>query len=174
MNFWNNGKTKLKIEIDEKVYNYFARLIKEKGDNTLDEAIEQLMRDYVANAEKVNTLETGSKRQESYINYYAKAYDRIPNWANKPYQYNSIIVWSYFRAEQINGRATIDLMKGLCIDRGMNEHQFKINYASMKLDSSNSHGKIFEDDGENVWIWEKIKPRLMQYKNNFCKEDNKW
>lgn len=58
MNFWNNGKTKLKIEIDEKVYNYFARLIKEKGDNTLDEAIEQLMRDYVANAEKINTLET--------------------------------------------------------------------------------------------------------------------
>lgn len=69
MNFWNNGKTKLKIEIDEKVYNYFARLIKEKGDNTLDEAIEQLMRDYVANAEKINTLETGRKRQEGYTHY---------------------------------------------------------------------------------------------------------
>lgn len=101
--------------------------------------------------------------------YYAKAYERIPIWANKPHQLNSMIVWSFFKAEEIDGFATINLMKGLCIDRGMSEHQFKINYASMKLDSSKSHGKVFEDDGENVWIWEEIKPRLMQYKNAFYK-----
>ena len=26
--------------------------------------------------------------------------------------------------------------------------------SKMKLDGSKSHGKVFEDDGERVWIWE--------------------
>ena len=39
----------------------------------------------------------------------------------------------------------------------------------MTFDGPRSHGKVFEDDGENVWIWEEIKPRLMQYKDAFYK-----
>lgn len=69
MNFWNDGKIKLITKIDENVYNDFVRLIKEERENTIDEAIEQLMRNYVANAEKINAPEPESKRQEGYTHY---------------------------------------------------------------------------------------------------------
>lgn len=29
---------------------------------------------------------------------------------------------------------------------------FRNNYAQMKIDGPKSHGKVFEDDGERVWL----------------------
>ena len=169
----NCEKSKATIQVDYELYEKFSNAIKETKHNSVDDAVMYLMSTYNSfiHNKKLNKDATEDKKvnKPNSATYYAKAYERIPIWANKPHQKNSMIVWSFFKAEEIDGFATINLMKGLCIDRGMSEHQFKINYASMKLDSSNSHGKVFEDDGENVWIWEEIKPRLMQYKNAFYK-----
>lgn len=67
------------------------------------------------------------------------------------------------------------MMECLCSDR---EHlelyvpTFRNNYSQMKLNGLKSYGKVFEDDGERVWIWSEVETVLMQYKNSFyCRED---
>ena len=48
---------------------------------------------------------------------------------------------------------------------------FRNNYSQMKIDGPKSHGKVFEDDGENVWIWHEIEEVLMKYKSNFYQRE---
>lgn len=88
----------------------------------------------------------------------------------KPEQYNHKIIRAYFEAIGIAGQATIAMMQRLCSDK---EHPelyvptFKNNYSQMKLDGPKSHGKVFEDDGENVWLWSEVEKTLMKYKTSF-------
>ena len=99
-----------------------------------------------------------------------RALRRIPRWAKYPDQINSKIIWSFFKAEAEYGRATKSLMRQLCKQRGLQEKFFDTNYAAMKSDAGKNHGKTFEDDGENVWIWDFVKSTLLQYKSDFYKE----
>lgn len=162
----NNKKVHLTIELDDFVYESFSNAIKSTG-----KGIDDVVRDFMIRyAPTKNEQTEHNKMKTDNADCYAMANNRIPKWANKPNQFNHTIIWSYFRAEEINGHATIDLMKGLCFDKiNMSEKQFKSNYAQMTFDGPRSHGKVFEDDGENVWIWEEIRPRLMQYKDAFYK-----
>lgn len=99
-----------------------------------------------------------------------KAINRIPRWAHNPGQINSRIVWSYFKAEAEYGHATKSLMCELCKKQhGLSEKSFYANYSSMTTDKGNSHGKVFEDDGENVKIWDVVKDTLLKYKSGFYK-----
>lgn len=45
---------------------------------------------------------------------------------------------------------------------------FKNNRSQMKLDGPKSHGKVFEDDGESMWIWNEVEVVLIKYKTSFC------
>lgn len=62
-------------------------------------------------------------------------------------------------------------MEKLCSDETQEEMYvptFKTNYDQMKFDSEKSNGKVFEDDGNEVWIWGKVKELLLFYKSRFC------
>lgn len=62
-------------------------------------------------------------------------------------------------------------MERLCSEKDHPElyvPTFKNNYSQMKLDFPKSHGKVFEGDGENVWIWSEVEETLMKCKNSFC------
>ena len=62
-------------------------------------------------------------------------------------------------------------MKALCSDESTPElyvPTFSANYAQMKLDGQQTHGKVFEDDGTIVTIWPVVRDVLMQYKSSFC------
>ena len=119
---------------------------------------------------------TTSKPIEVNNDYYGKAIQRIPVWALKTEQYNHKIIKAYFAAIDIAGEATITMMERLCSEK---EHPelyvptFKNNYSQMKIDGAKSHGKVFEDDGENVWLWSEIKETLLKYKSNFYSRENK-
>ena len=66
--------------------------------------------------------------------------------------------------------ATLTMMERLCSDKDHPElyvPTFKNNYSQMKIDGPKSHGKVFEDDGERVWIWSEVETVLLQYKNSF-------
>lgn len=41
----------------------------------------------------------------------------------------------------------------------------------MKLDGPKSHGKVFEDDGNRVWIWSEVEETLFQYKASFYQSE---
>ncbi len=43
----------------------------------------------------------------------------------------------------------------------------------MKIDGAKSHGKVFEDDGENVWLWSEIEDTLLKHKSSFHSGEDK-
>ena len=45
--------------------------------------------------------------------------------------------------------------------------RFSGNYASMKTEAGNSHGKVFEDDGNRAWIWDVVAPKCLQLRERF-------
>ncbi len=119
---------------------------------------------------------TASRSPERINDYYGKAIGRIPIWALKPEQYNHKIIKAFFTAVDIAGSATIDMMERLCSEK---EHPslyvptFKNNYSQMKIDGAKSHGKVFEDDGENVWLWSEVEEILLKYKSSFYSGEGK-
>lgn len=160
--------------IDEDVYEKFCLAMNISKDSE-KEAIEMCMRWYIAKtfekaSHEYNPKTISKKTKETNRDYYGKAIQRIPVWALKTEQYNHKIIKAYFTAVDIAGKATISMMERLCSDK---EHPelyvptFKNNYSQMKIDGAKSHGKVFEDDGENVWIWSEVEDILMKYKSSF-------
>lgn len=65
---------------------------------------------------------------------------------------------------------TLNAMEKLCGDKSKSKlyvANFKNNYAQMKLDGPKTYGKVFEDDGENVWIWKEVEEVLRKFKDAF-------
>ena len=161
-------KKNISINIDEETYKTF-RFALELSGQTQEEALMQSINSYIAKilGKVVNKVKNPKKREG---NYDEKAKNRIPIWANRKNQCNHKIIKAYFAALDRYGKATLEKMEELCtskFDKPMSPSSFKNNYASMKLDNGHSHGRIFEDDGNEVWIWKEIEPILMQYKEQF-------
>lgn len=163
---------KISFSVDADVYEKFCIALSLTNE-TEDAAIENCIRWYIAKAFERTSQEyhpnTVNRTAESK-DYYGKAIQRIPLWSLKPNQYNHKIIRAYFKAVNIAGEATLSMMERLCSDK---EHPelyvptFKNNYSQMKIDGPKSHGKVFEDDGERVWIWSEVETVLLQYKNSF-------
>lgn len=164
--------------VDADVYEKFCMALNLTAE-TQNEAAENCMRWYIAKtfekASQTYNPRTVSKQNEDNKNFTGKAIQRIPVWALKPTQYNHKIIRAYFEAEDIAGDVTLSMMERLCSDK---EHPelyvptFRNNYSQMKLDGPKSHGKVFEDDGEKVWIWCEVETVLMQYKNSFYRRED--
>lgn len=165
---------KITVSIDQDIYEkfYLAMNLTKDAEN---DAIEACMRCYIAKTfEKAshdyNPKAAAKKTANEGNDYYGKAIQRIPVWALKPTQYNHKIIRAYFEAGAATDRVTIDAMEHLCSDKNVPElyvPTFKNNYSQMKLDGLKSHGKVFEDDGENVWIWSEVEETLTKYKTSF-------
>ncbi|NLI65066.1 MAG: hypothetical protein GX367_10070 [Bacteroidales bacterium] len=171
---------KISFSIDEDVYEKFL-LATNISKDTEEQAIEMCMRWYIAKtferASHEYNPKTTLKSASGSDDYYGKAIGRIPTWALKPEQYNHKIIKAYFTAVDIAGTATINMMEQLCSDRNHQElyvPTFKNNYSQMKIDGAKSHGKVFEDDGENVWIWSEVKDTLEKYKLSFYSKEDKY
>ena len=170
-------KKNISFNIDADVYDKFNMALNLSGE-TSDEAAESCLRWYIA-----KTFESASKEYTPKVtrpidtdekDFYGKAVQRIPMWALKPNQYNHKIIKAYFMSVDIAGEATLNMMERLCSDKERPDlyvPTFKNNYSQMKLDGPKSHGKVFEDDGERVWIWDEEEETLMKYKNSFYIEE---
>lgn len=176
------------FSINSDIYEKFLVAVNLTKEET-DEAVESCMRRYISETFKkisldYDTEEPAVSSKCAYCNdnnskpitentNYGKANKKIPLWAYKPFQYNHKIIKSFFYASAIlgtPGAATLLVMEKVCSDPTREDlyvKNFKSNYAQMKTDAANSHGKVFEDDGQNVWIWDEVKETLMQYENLF-------
>lgn len=74
-----------------------------------------------------------------------------------------------------DGVATIESMRKLCSQNNtpLYVQKFDTNYTNMKTEAGNSHGKVFEDDGHNVWLWKTIESDVLSRKNIFL-EGKTW
>lgn len=162
----------ISFEVDSDVYEKFNMALNLSGD-TSEEAVDACLRWYIAqafeNASKEYTPKV-SKQTDEHKDFYGKALQRIPMWALKPNQYNHKIIKAYFMSIDIAREATLIMMERLCSDKERPDlyvPTFRNNYSQMKLDGPKSHGKVFEDDGKRVWIWDEVEETLMQYKGSF-------
>ena len=163
-------KKNISVNIDEETYRTFCVALELSG-QTEEEALVQSIHSYITKilGKVVNQFQVKNSAIRGG-HHYEKAKSRIPIWANRKNQCNHKIIRAYFAAVDKDGKATLKNMEKLCtvdFENPMSVSSFKNNYASMKSDNGHSHGKIFEDDGENVWIWKGIEPILMQYKKEF-------
>ncbi len=164
---------KINFFIDEDVYEKFYLAMNLTKDSEND-AIETCMKWYIAKtfekaSQDYNPKAVAKKTADESSDYYGKAIQRIPVWALKPTQYNHKINRAYFEAVAATGSATIDAREHLCRDKSVLKlyvPTFKNNYSHMKLDGSKSHGKVFEDDGDIVYIWSEVEDTLTKYKTS--------
>lgn len=166
-------KKNISFTVDCDVYEKFNIALNLSGD-TSEEAVDACLRWYIAqtfeNASKEYTPRVVKQTDGSTKDFYGKALQRIPMWALKPSQYNHKIIKSFFMSVDIAGEATITMMERLCSDKERPDlfvPTFRNNYSQMKLDGPKSHGRVFEDDGDRVWIWDEVEETLMKYKESF-------
>ncbi len=102
---------------------------------------------------------------------YGTAISRIPKWAASPEQNNYKIIRAYYQISDEHGRVNRPALEARC--QNMQEHpdtyvrDFRGNFASMKTDKGNSHGKVFTDDGYNIGIWSEVNEVLERYRSLF-------
>ncbi|MHC1731982.1 MAG: hypothetical protein AB9888_08155 [Bacteroidales bacterium] len=104
-------------------------------------------------------------------NNFAKANRKIPLWAQKPTQNNHKIIKAFFEIEEEKGFVTIEELTKRCSDPTEFPNtfvsDFRGNFAQMKTDASNSHGKVFVVNGDKVEMWDEIEDVLMENKDLF-------
>lgn len=157
--------------LDSDVYEKFTMALQLSGESA-GGVLEECVKSYIAkifgaiskeySAEKIKQIEDSD--------YTKKAIQRIPAWSAKPNQNNHKIIKAFFTAEAVDGTVTLDAMEKLCSDREHSDFfvsNFKNNYAQMKLDAPKTYGKVFEDDGEKVWIWSEVEEVLRKYRDAF-------
>jgi len=163
----------ISFTVDSDVYEKF-NIALNLSEDTLEEAMDNCLRWYIAqafeNASKEYTPRIVKQTDSNTKDFYGKALQRIPMWAVKPSQYNHKIIKAFFMSVDIAGEATLTMMERLCSDKERQDlfvPTFRNNYSQMKLDGPKSHGKVFEDDGDRVWIWDEVKETLLKYKESF-------
>jgi len=104
---------------------------------------------------------------------YAKAIRKIPMWAKKPQQNNHKIIRAFFKIQEELGIVPLGTLVNRCSNDNYPDTyttDFKGNFAQMKTDASNSHGKVFIVAAQKVVLWSEIENTLMKYKEDFIKE----
>lgn len=161
----------INFTIDSDVYEKLTMALRLSGDNEAD-VLERCVKSYISKtfgAVSEEFSESKTKKVEER-DYTKKAIQRIPGWSAKPNQNNHKIIKAYFTAELATGIVMLEAMEKLCGDKTQSDFyvsNFKNNYAQMKLDGPKTYGKVFEDDGEKVWIWSEVEDVLRKYKDAF-------
>ena len=108
--------------------------------------------------------------------YYKKAFHKIRKWAYSPEQQNHKLIKSYFKAyHMFEEPPTKRMLQKICGDASTLDfyvRDFVGTYNSLKVDGVTTNGKIFEDDGERIQIWEEIKDELLKYEKYFYNPKN--
>lgn len=173
-----NSKMKrdISFSIDNDIYEKFriALRLTEEDEN---EAIENCMRAYIVKtfertSQEYNTNSRKRSKTDEEKDFYGKAIQRIPLWAMKPNQYNHKIIRAFFEVEATKGKVTLEDMEQLCSSKEQSQlyvPTFRNNYSQLKIDGPKSYGKVFEDDGKYVWIWQEVEEVLRRHKENFIR-----
>jgi hypothetical protein len=92
---------------------------------------------------------------------------KISGWFLKTHQYNSRILYAFIKLyEQNNGVVTYDQLK-----KETNMKTFKGNFDQMKNFGIKNHGKIFEQDGENIYFWKKVENIIWKNYKKYGRKD---
>lgn len=166
---------KISITIEEDVYEKFCLALNLTKDAE-EKAVESCLRWYIAKtfgkiSQEYEPEKEAKQERKSKGNFYAKAKKRIPVWAERPEQYCHKIIRGFFWCLEHNGQVTIEELETICSKEDFPQFYvptFRNNYYQMKIDAAKTYGKVFEDNGVTINIWNEIKDTLLEYKKYFC------
>ena len=93
---------------------------------------------------------------------------KIGGWFSNKHQENSKILYAFIDIyEKNNG-----VVKYKQLEEKSKVNKFKGNYDQMKNFGSKNHGKIFEQDGQNIYLWDKVEKIIWNYYNRYVKKAN--
>lgn len=134
-----------------------ARSVDSRPDNYHEE-------DLIEHEENDNHLDPRSPK-------YGKANKKIPIWAYRNHQNNHKIIKAFLQIEKEKKYVDLSELKRRCTNKNHYPETFCTgfdgNFAAMKSDSSNSHGKVFVVKNSRVEIWPVIADTLETYKRYF-------
>lgn len=180
---------KLNIAIDYQLQEKF-NLALMLNNETEDEAIRNMIKKYIADSflEESKKILTNDKvksiahQQRMELNdsfdyldvnssKYGKAKRKIPIWARRKHQNNHKIIKAFFEIEKESGSVRLSTLKSRCTNLEKYPStfcsDFDGNFASMKSDAGNSHGKIFVVEDSQVKVWEVVINVLEEHKHYF-------
>lgn len=85
---------------------------------------------------------------------------RLKLWAKRPHQINAKILNSYLEMMQ---SGCYPIKESDLAIKMAEEISFKSNFIQMKNITEKNHGKVFEQEGENIFLWEPIVSLVRQY-----------
>lgn len=103
------------------------------------------------------------------VNEVNKVSSRIKGWAKNQGQINSKILTSFLELSlKDNEYITEDNFKSYFKSK-FPKIRFDSNFYQMKTIDSHNHGKVFEQNGENITIWEPVRPYVEEYEKQVFK-----
>ena len=165
------------ISIDQDLHEKFMialNLNKETEELVVERCIKEYIKKSFVSAASEYSIKPNKKASDKKEDLEGFANRRIPMWAMKPNQYNHKIIRAFLLLEKNNNYVRLNDLEDLCNDSIRTETYvptFRSNYSQMKFDGPKSHGKVFEDDGDRVWIWSAVEDTLNKYKEYFVDEN---
>lgn len=131
----------------------------------IDNLINSLLNDYknktITNKSSFTNLQQYNR--ESSDLYIQKEVDkvtsRLPKWFNNTWQYNSKVLYAFLRLYDPSiGYVSYTALRNEA-DIGS---AFTTNYNQMKIIAEKNHGKVFEQVGDRVYLWENVKDIVLR------------
>ena len=86
---------------------------------------------------------------------------RIELWSRRPEQVNHQMIRAFLLLE-VDGTVDLDQFRSYCED-DLGIEKFAGNYAGMKTDAGNAHGKVFHDEGRVVRMWDRAREEVERH-----------
>jgi hypothetical protein len=155
------SKINLKLDLLGEHLNSSAFLVSKGGAEK--EAHSKIVNSLIILSE-LKTLFATQNNQVADANFeeseIVKVKRRLKLWAKRPNQINSKILTAHLKLKR-SGLTKItesDLENEL-----PNEKSFRSNFIQMKTITKNNHGKIFEQNGKNISLWEPVISAINEY-----------
>ena len=186
------AKTSITLQVNEDLFKRFEAALVLTKDN-LETAIEKSMTHYISDVAKILTGNDNANTDEKIDKNVSNSNNNVDTaqiaerfirkWASGIGQINRIIIKSYFKSIEIDGKATVNKMRELCCNK--NEYPslyiykpngFENYYKQMKSsfahdgdidDDKSVDGKVFWESEEEVKLLNNVKPAIEKYKRYF-------
>lgn len=168
---------KLELIISDTLFEQF-QLALTLNKSSLNEVGEQIIAAYVSDSfmQAAKSLSTNNVSKpiapvKHEDQNYAKANRKIPTWVYRPKQNNHRIIKAFLQIENENGVVHLEDLVTRCSDKDNYPEtfvsDFRGNFAQMKTDASNSHGKVFVTNGNIVEIWSEVFENIDRLRYDF-------
>jgi len=163
------------FEISDDIFNKFLLAI-QLNNNDKDIVVEELLSEYASNSFSKAAKSLSIKKDNNNNDYidnvdFGKAIRKIPGWAFKANQNNHKLIKAYLLLQEEQGIVSFEELVHRCTDvtnyPDTFVNDFRGNFAQMKTDTGNSHGKVFVVENGEVKIWSEVQPIIDEYAERF-------